>query len=195
MTDCQPVLHLENRSGLSDDIAVLRARYPRSAWSGHRNYGELAAFWRSVHDGLRREGAALADLTAAFRAGQLEPGLFQRRFMPQLAHHLRHLEGHHRIEDDQYFPRFRRLDRRFARGFDVLENDHDVIHDEVLRVADSGRALLHELSRHPDARQRAAERYADDAECLLHLLDRHLFDEEDLVIPAMLEHGERPLIG
>ncbi|WP_233543944.1 hemerythrin domain-containing protein [Salinisphaera sp. Q1T1-3] len=132
-------------------------------------------------------------MTADFRAGHLRAAEFQQRFMPQLAHHLQHLDGHHRIEDDHYFPLFRRLDRRFERGFDLLENDHDVIHDDLRRVAASGRALMQELARGADAGQRAADRYADDAERLLHVLDRHLIDEEDLVIPAMLEHGERPL--
>ena len=57
----------------------------------------------------------------------------------------------------------------------------------------AARALLQALAQDRDAQRRAAQAYGGAADRLLDLLGRHLADEEDLVIPAMLEHGERSL--
>ena len=76
-------------------------------------------------------------------------------------------------------------------GFDLLETDHGVIHEALLASADGARELLTAMARDDDTRRRAADAYANRADALLALLLRHLADEEDLVIPAMLAHGER----
>jgi len=186
-------LLLPNRHDLPSEIAFLRARYPSDAWRQHHNYGELAAFWLQVHASLRAHGNALQQATTAFREQAWDAARFQRFLAPRLEHYLQHLEGHHHIEDVHYFPRFRQLDTRMVFGFDLLENDHDIIHDSVLATASTGRDLVQSLARNEDAAQRAAVAYADRADRLLLLLERHLSDEEDLVIPAMLEYGERPL--
>jgi len=167
-------LRLTNRHGLAAEMAYLRDSYPQAEWHAHAhaNYGELSAFWLQVHASLRTQGRALQDITLAFRSDNESATVFQQRFVPQLNQYLQPPEGHHHIEDALYFPRFRQLDKRMVAGFDLLENDHHIIHDSVIRTADQHAAAADEL---------------------LVLLDRHLDDEEDLVIPAMLEHGERPL--
>jgi hemerythrin-like domain-containing protein len=136
-------------------------------------------------------GAELGQLTTTFREGRLDPGHFQRAFVPRLNQFLQHLNGHHQIEDHAYFPKFRTLDARMVAGFDLLEADHRLIHEALLASARSGQALLITLPRGADASRAAADSYAGDAEHLLALLARHLADEEDLVLPAMLHHGER----
>ena len=108
----------------------------------------------------------------------------------QLNQFLGHLDGHHRIEDAVYFPRFRALDPRMERGFDLLEADHHAIHDALETTVASARGLLASLTG-PNRDARVADTHADHAAMLTRLLLRHLADEEDLVIPAMLEHGER----
>lgn len=182
---------LDRRDGIGEDLAYLRASCPQPGWRAHRNFGELSAFWLQVHDGLREHGAELARLTAAFREGRLDPGSFQRAFVPRLNQFLRHLQGHHQIEDHAYFPRFRALDDRMIAGFDLLEADHGHIHEALLASARSGQALLTALAGGRDASRAAADTYAGDADRLLALLVRHLADEEDLVVPALLHHGER----
>ena len=76
------------------------------------------------------------------------------------------------------------------RGFDLLEADHHAIHDALETTVNSARGLLAMLDR-PNRDGRAADEHAAHAGALTALLLRHLADEEDLVIPAMLEHGER----
>lgn len=186
-----PDLSLPTRPGLSADIAFLRAAYPQPTWRAHGNFGELAAFWLQVHDGLRQQGEALRHVTTAFREGTSDADGFSRQFVPQFNHFLQHLTGHHQIEDAAYFPRFRALDRRMVAGFDLLEHDHQLIHEALLGSVDSARALLAALPGAIDARRRAADLHAETTDRLHTLLARHLADEEELVIPAMLEHGER----
>lgn len=187
-----PDLALGTRAGLPDAIAYLRALYQQPEWQGHVRFGQLAAFWLNVHASLRHHGAEVTATTRAFREGRTRADAFQRAVVPQLNGFLGHLDQHHRIEDQAYFPKFRVLDDRMVRGFDLLEEDHGVIHAGILSTVEAARALLDALARSGDARQ-AADGFAGRTDALVHLLDRHLADEEDLVIPALLEHGERPV--
>jgi len=187
-------VQLPTRGGLPDDIAYLRAAYPRARWRGFANYGELAEFWLQVHAGLRSQGAQLKQAADAFAQGAWPAGAdFPSVFAPRFNQFMGHLNGHHQIEDSAYFPRFRALDPRMAAGFAILEADHRLIHEQIVASVDAARALLRALAQDRDTQRRAAQAYGGAADRLLDLLGRHLADEEDLVIPAMLEHGERSL--
>ncbi|MES1951367.1 hypothetical protein S4A8_10941 [Salinisphaera sp. S4-8] len=186
-------LRLDKRQAPPADLMVLRHRYPPAQWPAHRNYGELAAFWLQVHAGLRGQGRVLAETTRDFREARIDIATFGRVFAGQLRDYLQHLEGHHRIEDLHYFPRFRALDNRLVAGFDLLENDHEIIHAQVLTVVESAQALLRDIERGGDAPLYSADAYSDRAERLHGLLDRHLDDEEALVIPSILEYSEAAL--
>lgn len=181
---------LASRDGITDDIAYLRAAYPKGDWANHVNFGELCNFWLHVHQSLRTEGAAVERIIADFRDGRIDAQAFPHRFVPALNQFLGHLDGHHRIEDAVYFPKFRALDPRMERGFDLLEADHHAIHAALEITVGSARGLLASMPQ-SDRDARAADDHAAHAATLTQLLLRHLADEEDLVIPAMLEHGER----
>lgn len=192
MTHAHTSMPLDGRGGIPDTLAYLRAEYPRPDWRTHRNFGELSAFWLHVHDHLRASTAEIGRLIDAFRGGQIDPASFQRAFVPGLNQFLQHLNGHHQIEDHHYFPKFRALDARMAAGFDLLDADHRQIHDALLASSRSAQAMLDAIRQTPDARA-ATDTYAVDADRLQLLITRHLADEEDLVLPAMLHHGERSL--
>lgn len=187
-------LRLGEREGLPDDIAFLRTHYPREAWRSHSNFGQLASFWLQVHASLRHEGSDVSRIVDAFRNRQIDAGQLQRGFVPRLNGFLEHLDQHHRIEDNVYFPKFRQLDERLVVGFDLLEADHELIHQRLVTTVEKARGLLNALSIPGDDARRAADVYAAEAQNLLDLLLKHLADEEELVIPAMLKHGERPLL-
>jgi iron-sulfur cluster repair protein YtfE (RIC family) len=186
-------LRLDNRDGLPDDIAFLRAHYPRGDWRLHTNFGQLADFWLQVHASLRHEGSEVSRLVDAFRDRRIDANQLQRAFVPLLNGFLQHLDQHHRIEDSLYFPKFRLLDERMVVGFDLLEADHTQIHHHLVATVEHARGLLNALSGPGEIARTAADEYADTAQNLLDLLVKHLADEEELVIPAMLQHGERPL--
>ena len=193
LPDLPVELRLADRRGLSDEIAYLRAAFPKAQWQSHANYGQLADFWLHVHQSLRAHGGQLQQLTHGFRDGRHAVADFQRAFVPGINQFLQHLNAHHQIEDGAYFPKFRALDPRMVAGFDLLEADHHVIHAAIGASVDSARGLLAALSQDTDAQRQATDAYAAASDNLLDLLLRHLADEEDLVIPAMLEHGERRL--
>lgn len=190
MTVSAPALLLPARAGLPDEIAYLRAAYPAPGWQAHRNYGELTAFWLQVHASLRDQAVRLDGITTGFRAGSSDAAAFGRAVVPALNHFLQHLSGHHGIEDQAYFPKFRALDPRMAAGFDVLESDHLIIHSGLEAMVERARAMLHALGRPADPRA-AVDAYAAASHTLFAQLGQHLADEEEIVIPAMLEHGER----
>jgi hemerythrin-like domain-containing protein len=188
-------LDLQSRAGWPPELRVLLEKYPREVWTGHQNLGELAQFWLDRHQSFRDLGASLRQATGDFREGKLAPDAFRRLFAPHLQFFLESLHGHHQIEDFQFFPLFRAAESRLVKGFDVLERDHEAIHAEIMQTVDSANGLLKALESDDDARRAATDLYADTTERLLKFLVRHLGDEEDLIMPVILDQGERKLFG
>jgi hemerythrin-like domain-containing protein len=186
-------LALARRSGWPEDMRVLVACYPREQWDAHPNLGEMARFWLSRHAMFRELSAAIEQIAAHFRAGKLPPQEFARQFVPRLQFMLDQLNVHHQIEDLHYFPIFRAADERLARGFDVLEGDHHHIHADMARTAETANALLRALQGGGEAMLRCGDDYADASAALLKGLARHLDDEEDLIVPLILDRGEAAL--
>ncbi len=191
------VLALARRNGWPDDLRVLVERYPREQWQDHVNLGAMARFWLSRHDMFRELAAAIKTAETQFREGALSPTEFPRRFVPRLQFLLSQLDVHHQIEDFHYFPIFRAANSRLARGFDVLEGDHHAIHADMARTADAANALLRAVSANPagdaDTLRRCGDDYAGASGVLLKGLIRHLDDEEDLIVPLILDRGEDAL--
>ena len=187
------ILDLARRSGWPADLRVLIARYPREQWQGHANLGEMARFWLSRHAMFRELTAMIQEIETQFREGQLPPAEFSQAFVPRLQFLLSQLNVHHQIEDYHYFPIFRAADKRLARGFDVLEQDHHAIHADMERTAETANALLRALSGDTDALRRCGDDYAAASAALLNGLIRHLDDEEDLIVPLILDRGEEAL--
>ena len=88
---------------------------------------------------------------------------------------------------------FQAAEARLAHGFDVLETDHKVIHEQIAATVESANAFLRTAVNDPDPLRRTGEGYAETSGALLRLLTRHLCDEEDLIIPLILDRGEAAL--
>ena len=186
-------LDLARRSGWPEDLCVLLARFPREQWEGHANLGEMARFWLSRHAMFRELSAMVEDIAAKFRAGALPATEFSRQLVPRLQFLLSQLNVHHQIEDLHYFPIFRAADARLKRGFDVLEGDHHHIHADMGRTAETANALLRALAGNTDLLARCGDDYAQASGTLIKGLVRHLDDEEDLIVPLILDRGEEAL--
>src|SRR5690606_21063715 len=189
MTELPNDFLLENRKGLPPDLRFLVEKYPREIWDGHANLGDTARFWLQRHDMFRELGGMLQASVGDYREGRLSPADFSRWFAPRLRFFLHQLHGHHQIEDLHYFPIFAEAERRLKRGFDILDSDHHVIHEALERNAEKGREFLLALQQNADRQRFAADAYADENERLIHMLTRHLYDEEDLIIPVILDRG------
>ena len=118
---------------------------------------------------------------------------FAKFFAPRLNFFLGNLDGHHNVEDQHYFPVFARAEPRLKRGFEILDLDHHTIHEGLESNAETANAFLEALQQNEDKQRFAADDYADANTRLVAMLDRHLADEEDLIIPLILERGDRGL--
>lgn len=183
-------LSLDNRSGLPPELRVLYEQYPRELWLGHADIEGTGRFWLDRHNAFREIGAALEQGLADFREERVEAARFGRWLVPLLSHFLNDLNGHHQVEDGHYFPVFRAADARLTKGFDILDRDHEAIHGLIDGTVGTANALLGTLEGDPDRLRRAADAYADTSLRLVRGLMRHLEDEEDIIIPMILERGE-----
>jgi hypothetical protein len=184
-------LDLNHRTGWPADLRLFIERYPRAVWPGHANLGQTARFWLDRHDMFRELGGALGSATTQFREGRVALAEFRPWFAPRLQFFLSQLEVHHQVEDLSYFPLFRAAEPRLVRGFEVLEHDHEIIHEVIARLAAAANSFLG--TAEPDALRASADRYSLVADELLSGLVRHLADEEDLIIPLILDRGEGEL--
>jgi iron-sulfur cluster repair protein YtfE (RIC family) len=186
-------LNLARRTGWPEDLRVLIARFPREQWEGHANLGAMARFWLSRHAMFRELSGNIELVMANFLKGAVPAAELPRQLVPRLQFLLSQLNVHHQIEDQHYFPIFRAAAERLARGFDVLEGDHHAIHADMAATAETANALLRALAGNADSIKRPAEDYAQASNTLIKGLIRHLDDEEDLIVPLILERGEAAL--
>lgn len=191
MTD--PTTKLPERQGLPEDLLFLARQYPREGWSGHRNVHGMASMWLQRHGMFRELGEMLTGGIADYREGRTAAPEFARWFAPRLNFFLGNLEGHHNIEDHHYFPAFARAESRLKRGFEILDSDHHLLHEALERNAETANQFVRALSENEDRQRFAADAYADANHALVAMLGRHLDDEEDLIIPLILDRGDRLL--
>jgi len=177
------------RDGLPDEIALLRVRFPREIWADNKRLGPTARLWLERHAMFRALGAAIAEEAEAFAAGMVDEQRFMRWFAPRMRLYLGELHTHHAVEDYHYFPIFRAADPRLARGFEILDADHHAIDALVRDVAETAGALAAALTGGGDP-ARPAERLTRSIGKGVTGIGRHLDDEEDLVVPLILDTGE-----
>jgi hemerythrin-like domain-containing protein len=179
-----PLLDIRARAGLPDALRVLLERHPRAGWRAHPEYGALTQFWLDRHLGFRRTlGALRADARAALD-GRLDPRAHAARLARLGGHFMRELEGHHSVEDHVYFPKMTALQPRLERGFALLDADHHALHGELEGFASRANAVL------AGGGQGALGPLEEGLTGMERFLDRHLTDEEDLIVPVILEVGE-----
>jgi hemerythrin-like domain-containing protein len=186
-------LELERRAGLPDDLRFLAEKYPREDWRAHDNIHGMAGMWLQRHDMFRELGGILTAAIGDYREGRTTAPDFAKIFAPRLNYFLGHLDGHHNVEDQHYFPVFAKAETRLKRGFEILDLDHHTIHEGLERNAETANAFLRALQESEDRQRFAADAYADENARLVAMLGRHLDDEEDLIIPLILERGDRGL--
>lgn len=184
---------LDIREGLPEDLKLLLARYPRETWQGHANLGEMAQFWLSRHAMFRELGGMLDKATTQYRDTNMAPREFAGFFVPRLQFFLEQLHAHHHIEDHHYFPIFSAAEDKLARGFVLLEGDHEALAKHIAGSVEAANAFLRNLDADASTVKQAGEAYAQSGTVLLRGLLRHLDDEEDLIVPLILDRGETAL--
>lgn len=183
-----PALALTARSGLPDALRVLAERYPRDAWEAHGNFGEMTRFWLDRHLGFRSLNDRLIADAQTFLDGGAEATTHARAVARLCGFFLNNLHGHHHIEDDHYFPLLAELDADMTRGFALLEADHVELDARIHALAEAGNAVIRAAGAGGDVPTATAS-YLSHLGAFRTLLDRHLTDEEEIVVPVILEHG------
>jgi iron-sulfur cluster repair protein YtfE (RIC family) len=185
-------LALAARAGLPDPLRVLVETYPREIWEGHANFTLLTRFWLDRHLGFRRMQGLLGAETRAFLDREREPEGFAQGLARLAGDYLSDLHGHHMIEDHHYFPLLRTLDARLESGFELLDADHQALDAEIHALADAADKVLAAV-RYRRPAEAAAGGLAARLDAMGRLIDRHLTDEEELVVPVILDHPEAGL--
>jgi hypothetical protein len=193
MKGIDETLTIGMRDGLPDDLLELLRKYPRDQWANDCRIRGLAEGWLQRHDLFRELSVLIGGMTADFREGRTPPPVFLPLFQRRMGLLLGELDMHHRVEDQHYFPAFSRAAPKLQRGFDILDNDHDVIHHAISDLRGAGIELVAALSGSLSGRDgdalRVADRVAGKIETFDGTLLRHLADEEDLIIPLILERS------
>lgn len=183
---------LEARAHLPEALRFLLADYPRRIWGSHPNFGPTTKFYLDRHAMFRECFAVMRRLSAeALDAPRPAPG-FARDLARVGGFFLGELSTHHSIEDQHYFPALQRLEPRLTRGFAILDRDHHAIHDALDRFAAAANGALAAAQAPGDPKRALAALEAELAR-FDPMLDRHLNDEEEIVIPVMLDRGEAAL--
>ena len=189
----RPDLALDSRAGLPADLRLLIERYPREVWGTHANLGAMAQFWLQRHGMFREIGDALEQATEAFRNGSATAQDFRAWFPPRLQFFLQQLNAHHQVEDLHYFPVFQAAEARLAHGFQVLEADHGAIHHSIEQTVETANAFLRAAVNDTDMLRASGDAYMAASGTLLRQLRQHLGDEEDLIVPLILDRTEEAL--
>jgi hypothetical protein len=183
---------LDQRNGWPADLRVLLERHPRDTWRRRRSVN--AHFWLDIHDHFRRDCVALESAGEDYAEGRKAVHELAVISAPRLRGMIANLHGHHQIEDHHYFPAFREADPRLAKGFDLLESDHVALGKDIAAASDALHDLLAAAGSNTVAPNSAAELaarlYAAAGGRLYRRLCRHLSDEEDLIVPLLLERGD-----
>ena len=178
---------LGHRKALPEALRVLARDYPRDLWQSHAAFDGLIRFWlerhamfRALLDRLSQESAAIAKTDSGAAQELRNTARLGQALVSEL-------HGHHQIEDLHYFPRLSRLEPRLERGFDILDRDHHALDGHLAHLADTTNALIR---AEPILRRERADALQEVLFGFGVFLDRHLTDEEDLVVPILLRHGE-----
>jgi iron-sulfur cluster repair protein YtfE (RIC family) len=189
MTESSPLnFSLDTRAGLPEELRFLLADYPREAWESDPHFSGLVAFWLQMHQGFRKGLALMQDDAQQLLDAKLDPKTFAHRLQRVGGQFVDHLHGHHHIEDDHYFPLLVAREKRLQRGFDILDRDHHQLTDNLETFVGMANAMMRATNERSARDQAGAfQTHLAKLETFLH---RHLTDEEDLIVPVILRHGE-----
>lgn len=183
-------LCLDHRTCLPEDQRFLLEAHPRAGWDAVAHLAGAASAWLHFHAGFRRGANDMTVLIDAVRAGDMPAHQFKARFGRIAGGFLSGLEGHHGIEDDYYFPMFLKAEPRLRHGFEILDSDHNAIHEAIHTFADATGAILRGIEAEAvtltDDGRFAAEALSGTLVKFRRNLLRHLDDEEEIVVPLMI---------
>lgn len=180
---------------LDEELLLLARKHPREDWPGNPGLGEVARFWLDRHDAFRQLDQVIREGSDQAVIEKIGADGFKPWLARNLSLYLGELESHHSVEDHHYFPVFRRAEPDLARGFDILDNDHEELHHAIEAIVGIANRVLQQPATDPVAFHGEMERFRESYETLGRTLVLHLDDEEDLIIPLLIDRGETEVMG
>jgi hemerythrin-like domain-containing protein len=184
---------LNDREGLPQDLLQLCVKYPRESWNIHPNLGERAKFWLSRHEMFREVIMMLEKSCQKLSGDLISVEEFSQWFIPRLSFLLNHLDLHHEVEEFHLFPIFAAAEPKLMYGFSILESDHQSIHLSADSLKTELKTLFEFKNKPRDEVRRTGENSTNKFMTLSKGLMSHLYDEEDLIVPIVLDHSEEKL--
>ncbi|MEM7127689.1 MAG: hemerythrin domain-containing protein [Chloroflexota bacterium] len=176
--------HVQRRSQLSPDIRKTLLECERAQWPSHPRYGGKAAFFLNIHGGLLNNTTHLVHALQRLldEPASIVPDAFAASNLTRLSSNIISLaHGHHHMEDEYYFPAFRRIMPGIDHAIALLDGDHRVL-EKALHKTESTMNALRAGAVHRDGLAQALS----GAKLLEKIIGRHLYDEEEIIIPIFL---------
>lgn len=167
------------------EVRTRLERHPRDSWRRDPTHG--ARFWLEIHDGFRREADGLIALIDEHRSGRRAAAALAVVSAPRLNGMIARLHDHHEIEEFEYFPAFGAQEPKLAPGFDMLAGEHARLRRHVEEAVAALADLLAAVANDAAGTPAVTDCYVARADELCRALACHLDDEEDLIIPLLLE--------
>ncbi len=183
-------LDLGVRTGWPPELRYLLERFPRGGWPDHPNLGDLTQFWLEIHESFRAAAVDLERRADDVREGRTVPEQYWAGAAPRMRRLLAGLGYHHRVEDSHVFPVLMEAEARLIRGFEVLERDHDALHARIDRLVALSRVMPVSLTSDTGDIARSVDDLTAAQAHLAAGLRQHLADEEDLIVPLILDRTE-----
>lgn len=180
-----PGNHLSHRMELAPSIRKTLLESTRAEWPKHPRYSGKADFFLGIHKDILNASRVLSDgLQELLEAPKYSVN--EKRQASELSQFgcklIRYAHHHHEMEDQYYFPEFRRLYRPMENAIALLDGDHLVLGEALDETAEMLKLLVNgSVSQDTIAKAYKASRVLD------HVISRHLWDEEEIIIPIFLE--------
>lgn len=179
-----PQYHVTSRDKITPELFAGIFPADRSTWDNDPQFLGWPAHLQRLHASLS-EGSAR--LIAGLEVVLDEPeGSAQELMgltgMNRLANDLvAHVHGHHRFEDHNVLPGFLGRFPQLAGAIDLLEKDHHFLDTSL----DQAEHVFAKLQTSGTTKTQINEALVQ-AKVLGKILNRHTYDEEDILIPAVL---------
>lgn len=180
-----PRFHLMTRKGVSPDLVLGMLPANREDWNATPKFLGWPAQFQRVHATMTEASTRLVKglevvLNEPEGSAQELLGLTGMTHLGvELTDRVSH---HHTYEDETVLPRFLTLFPHLTTTVDLLEKDHHVLDDMLVQSRQVFSSLHPKHSKKSDIE--IALRQATNLRSVLH---RHTYDEEDLLIPPMLD--------
>ena len=181
----------EVRAPLSETHKFLLNTYPRDQWPTHAGFAQKTQGWMMAHEGFRQLGGINQDFCEAWLAKNCDDEKLVRNISRYGDLMVRSLHGHHTWEDHNFFPEIFAADARAERGIEILEQDHEALEETLDRITHHGNRVIKLEKLSPRDMHDDVAELRDAFEKVNSLLKRHLSDEEELIVPIILEYRLR----